>query len=108
MYNFGTCSLPVQNVLVRLQVLCKFCTSRMKASGPLNSFPGLALDRHPTGICRASHLEHFGPCNARNPAGLAVMYSPLRFVLSLPSDALQLARLVQTWQIYQACSLDAS
>jgi hypothetical protein len=45
----------------------------MKASGPLNSFPGLALDRHPTGICRASHLEHFGPCNARNPAGLAVM-----------------------------------
>jgi hypothetical protein len=73
MYNFDTCSLPVQNVLVRLQVLCKFCTSGMKASGPLNSFSGLALCRHPSGMCRAIALEHFGACNARNPAGLAVM-----------------------------------
>jgi hypothetical protein len=54
-------------------VICTPCASKREDCRLLNSFRGFALCRHPTGICRAIGSEHFGACNARNPAGLAVM-----------------------------------
>jgi hypothetical protein len=54
-------------------VICTPCASKREDCRLLNSFSGLALCRHPTGVCRAIGSEHFGACNARNPAGLAVM-----------------------------------
>jgi hypothetical protein len=61
-------------MLWRLKVICTPCASKRQDCRLLNSFSGLALCRHPTGICRAIGSEHFGACNARNPAGLAVMH----------------------------------